>query len=200
MVSASPTAEFEDHEYPVHSVAIDSAGELGAAGAEDGAIVVWNLLTHTSLFHYQCSPMKRTVTSMKWIPNHPEAVAALKHPGFSDKKLVAATADGKLICIDADGKLFAAIQLDVAILAIDTDGRLIVGGGSDGSLRVWNIQGGKMREIVKIVKAHGGAVTAVALAVMEATDGHFSGSTVSEMLVTGSDDCSIRVWRIGYER
>ncbi len=214
MLSASPSAEFEDHEFPVHSVAIDTEGDVGAAGAEDGSVVVWNLLTQTSLYHYPCSPMKRPITAMKWIPlsgHHYEDVAhTLKQSGFTDKKLIVATADGKLLCLDAEGKLFSACQLEVALLCIDTDGRVVVGGGADGSVRVWQLQGGKMRELIKIPKAHSGAVTAIAIAEPEIPSPEVSGGAhnhhnqnvgrLSEMLVTGSDDCSIRVWRMAYDR
>lgn len=59
MLSAGPTAEFADHEYPITCVAINSKGDYGAAGAEDGLLVVWNLLNQNTLFSYQCSALKK---------------------------------------------------------------------------------------------------------------------------------------------
>jgi WD40 repeat protein len=59
MLSAAPTAEFTDHEYPIQCVSIDSNGEIGAAGAEDGSLVVWDLKIQTAVMSYQCSAIKK---------------------------------------------------------------------------------------------------------------------------------------------
>jgi WD40 repeat protein len=211
MLSASPSAEFEDHEYPIHSVSLDTEGSLAAAGAEDGSVIVWDLRTHTALFQYQASAAKRPVTAMKWLP----APSLSLSP--SDKQLlILSTADGKLLCIDTAGQVVAQSQLDIALLSLDTDGEIVVGGGVDGSVRCWQLEREKeretrrLKEVAKVLKAHSGAVTAVCLALPEHSEGgsaHTHGHTqsqgrgrVSEMLVTGSDDCSIRVWRMGYDR
>ena len=59
MLSAGPNAEFVDHEYPISSVAIDAKGEFGAAGAEDGLLIIWNLSTQSTAVTYQCSISKK---------------------------------------------------------------------------------------------------------------------------------------------
>ena len=130
-----------------------------------------------------------------------------ENSSFASQKLIVATNDGRLLCIDIEGKLFAATQLDCPVLCVDTDGKIFVGGCADGSVRVWIIKDGKLQELSKIAKAHSGAVTAIALgSKVEAVDEHQRSSasahraSPSEIRVAGSDDCSIRVWRIGYER
>lgn len=59
MLSAGPTAEFADHEYPITAVAVTSKGDYGAAGAEDGLLVVWNLQDQNVVLSYQCSAVKK---------------------------------------------------------------------------------------------------------------------------------------------
>ena len=139
---------------------------------------------------------------MKWLPPN----NAYEARGFSSQKLIAGTGDGKLLCIDLEGNQFASIQLESPLLCLDTDGKIVVGGCADGSVRVWMMQTGKISETQRFTKAHTGAVTAIAIGTkVENGDeirSHAASSAhqASEMLVTGSDDCSIRVWRLGYEQ
>jgi WD40 repeat protein len=59
------------------------------------------------------------------------------------------------------------------------DGKLVVGGTSNGSLHVWNMGGQSM---FHAPKAHNGEITSVFVAA--------DGSKVA----TGSEDCTVRVW------
>lgn len=41
LLSSVPEVEFFDHDTPVQCVAMDDAGQLVAAGAEDGRLCIW---------------------------------------------------------------------------------------------------------------------------------------------------------------
>jgi WD40 repeat protein len=171
----------------------------------------------------------RPVTSIKWLPI--DQNDCYHHPAFTANKLIACTEDGNLLCLDCNGKLFAACSLDnssssrplspappssssssvPAILSLDTDGRLIIGGCSDASIRIWIMSNGTMQQIQCYSKAHSGGITAICFgkAIEDLSLGNVSGkdsnsssntgtSSDSELFVSGSDDCSIRIWRIWY--
>jgi WD40 repeat protein len=168
----------------------------------------------------------RPVTSIKWFPI--DQNDCYNHPSFTANKLVACTEDGNLLCLDCNGKLFAACSLDIAssprslspspsssstvpaILSLDTDGRLIIGGCSDGSIRIWIMNNGTMQQIQCYSKAHSGGITSICFgkAIEDLSLGNVSGkdssssgtstTSDSELFVSGSDDCSIRIWRIWY--
>lgn len=151
------------------------------------------------LFSNGCRP----ITCMKWLPEN----NMYESTDFTSQKLIIGTADGRLLCVDVEGKLFAATQLDSPALCVDTDGKIFVGGCTDGSVRVWVMKIGKLHELCRFAKIHSGAVTAIALgSKVEIVDEHQRSAsnshrpTHSEIMVSGSEDCSIRVWRIGYEK
>jgi WD40 repeat protein len=110
-----------------------------------------------------------------------------------------ATQDAKLLCTDISGTLVAALQCDSAVLCLGSvqgDGALVLGGCADGSVRLWSLTaaGGKLREVQRWSKAHSGPVTALALAGVPQSD------LPCEMMVTGSEDCSVKVWRLAFDR
>lgn len=98
----------------------------------------------------------------------------------------------------------------------------LLGGCADGSVRLWTLQyphslggvgimssnssGMMIRELQRWNKAHSGPVTALALAAVNVTynnsgNAHtVSNSMPCEMMVTGSEDCSVKVWRLAFDR
>lgn len=254
-LSGGALAEYEDHELPVVKVAITSADAGGAGGAcyvaggaEDGSVVVWDTATHNALFTFACSPGRRSVTALHWIhPQTPASSSTGTAAGNGSNGSVArtsmllvATQDGKLLCLNLQGQLVAALQLDCVILCLGSlqeEGRVLLGGANDGSLRVFTLSvaaasmgimssgGGRFKEVQRIMKAHGGPVSALCLAsvpvsavVSADTDASslrhphhhhqqqhrqqsMAGSKMpAELLVTGSEDCSVKIWRLAYER
>jgi hypothetical protein len=146
-------------------------------------------------------------------------------PNHLSQRLLVATQDGKLLCLDCFGTLLAALQVDTTVLCLDVLYRgaieaIVAGGCVDGSVRVWALQtvgvggAGKLRETVRYPKAHNGAVTAIAAASVSSVTSsspqqqvqhqqtmyHSYSDMPAEILVTGSEDCSIRIWRLGYDR
>lgn len=118
--------------------------------------------------------------------------------------------------LDVTGKFFAAAT------CLDSDGRMVVGGCAAGSVRAWKFIQGKICEVYKFSKAHSEAVTAISLATYRECDASSGGDgnsqsnldngsngedvhvyatlPVGELLVTFSEDCSIRIWKATYER
>ena len=96
---------------------------------------------------------------MKWIPNINESY--YNHTDYKKDKLICCSSDKRILCIDSLGKLFAAMILDVTILCIDCDGLTIYGGCDDGSIRVWILDNGIVKEIYRYIDAHEHSVTAI---------------------------------------
>jgi WD40 repeat protein len=160
----------------------------------------------------------RPITAMKWLPTDSHPVQ-----GFTSNKLIISTEDGTLLCLDCNGKLFAALKIETlptlpptspsstSIASLDCDHRMIVCGCQDGSLRVYLMKGGSFQMIQSYSRAHSGAVSAVSIGrpiedmslnsntSIAGNNSSSSGSGASELLVSGSDDCSIRIWRLWYE-
>jgi WD40 repeat protein len=102
------------------------------------------------------------------------------------------------------------MQAESPILSLDTDGRMIVGGCQDGSIRIWMMNNGTMVQIHFFNKAHTGGVTAITLGRMiedhslntvsqQPSSPAANLAALAEIMISGSDDCSIRVWRIWYD-
>ncbi|MEM7726847.1 MAG: WD40 repeat domain-containing protein [Cyanobacteria bacterium P01_A01_bin.45] len=69
----------------------------------------------------------------------------------------------------------------VEALSISPEGKILVSGSADNTVKVWNLHNGKL---LRTLKDHKGRVTSVAIA----PDG--------EILITGSDDSTIKIWNL----
>ena len=70
---------------------------------------------------------------------------------------------------------------EVRQLAATRDNRLLVSGGADGSLRIWDLAAGLLR---RTIYAHGGAVQALAL------------DPRGELAASAGEDRYVRIWRL----
>jgi small GTP-binding protein len=68
---------------------------------------------------------------------------------------------------------------DVTSVAISTDGKLIVSGSNDKTMRIWETESGKC---LRVIKGYLGRVWGVSI------------STDNKLIVSGSDDRTIRIW------
>lgn len=59
LISSAPLAVFPEVDSPVQCVAIDGAGRMGAAGSDDGSVVVWDLHHRSFLSSTAVSSAKR---------------------------------------------------------------------------------------------------------------------------------------------
>lgn len=190
----------------------------------------------TVMFSCQLGNMRRAVSAVQWIPVNPGGLPAgsgvCRHMargqsvGFDRDKFICSTIDGHLVCMDAQGKLVLMSNMCVGIqsLAVESRSELhgqgqqegsgcvsqecvyIYGGCSDGSLRVWVIEGGAFVEKYRVEHA---------LRVRPSRDGGMGmldydppvpGKTAviscmclcsaCDLLITGGDTGAIRFWHI----
>lgn len=90
-----------------------------------------------------------------------------------------------MLCIDSSGRLYAAIShLDITITCIASDGVCIFAGCDDGSIRVYILESGKVREIHRYMNAHISQITCIKVDV------------IHHILVTSGHDGMIKVWNV----
>ena len=119
---------------------------------------------------------------MCWLPIT-QSATAYADGGFAGDKLICCTQEGCLLCLDSNSRLFAAAQIDVTVLCIDSDGYSIFTGCSDGSVRVWVMEGGVFRDAHRFMAAHEKGVTSICV------------DKSSRILATGGGEGHIRIWK-----
>lgn len=72
----------------------------------------------------------------------------------------------------------------MGVCCLQSEGRNIYGGLEDGSLRVWMVGGGKIREFFKFPAAHESPVRCL--------------SMDEDHLVSGAADGTLRLWRVAF--
>ena len=127
----------------------------------------------------------RHVTCVRWIPYTSDSV--YDHREFSTDKLLCCNNDGRLLCIDVQGRLYAAASLNITVLCLDSDGSSIFGGCNDGTIRVWILDSGVVKEIYRQVQAHDSQVTAIKV------------HREANIVVSAGSDGTIRIWKINQQ-
>jgi WD40 repeat protein len=188
-IGSKPLIEFYDIEGSVQCVHMDETMEFAACGVDEGLIYVWNIslkppASESITFTYQISAGE-SITCIKWLP-YESGKIFYSQGTFSDHKLVCASTDGTLLCVDSEGRLFAGTKVvDAKVLALECDGRTVFGGLSDSSLRGWIMANGKFSEIYHFPRAHETSpVTSLAMD--------------QDIIITGADNGSIRVWTVTF--
>ena len=168
-----PFLELVDHEAPVTCIALSSNASLVVAGADDGALLIWD-----------ARPASRWTARPSATPSYPSSAGRLRgymqrpHPrggrGRSRMKEVALDG-GELRRFDLSGE-------PRCLVVCEARGALyLVVGRADGSLVLvaWDEHPPEERYVVE--KAHGAALSAV---------------TVAEggLLISCADDCSAATW------
>ena len=159
---------------PVYSVAISPAlpGNTGApfaaVGLGDGSIVGLNLATGEEVLRFQRHT--RAVNSVAVSPDARYALSGSRDAG-----------DASLILWDTDGEVrrFAAPNW-VTSVAFSPDGKTIVCGAADSTVRVWDLETGEARTLT----GHTGQVLSVAFS----PDGRY--------VLSGSLDNTVILWDV----
>ncbi|GAA6010411.1 hypothetical protein JCM11491_006310 [Sporobolomyces phaffii] len=81
-----------------------------------------------------------------------------------------------------------AHEAPIITCAADPTGTLFATGSADGTVKVWDAARG---HCTHVLKGHGGVISAITFDIASAGDGGKQGRA---KLVTGADDCKIRVW------
>ncbi|ODQ64403.1 WD40 repeat-like protein [Nadsonia fulvescens var. elongata DSM 6958] len=93
----------------------------------------------------------------------------------------------KVYDLTDDAKLLRSVKAHEAptiVMTIDATSSLIATGGAEGSVKVWDIEGGF---VTHTFKGHGGIISALRFFGQR-------GSTNDWKLASGADDCKVRIW------
>ncbi len=125
VADAKLVKSFEGHTHQVLGVTIKRDGRIVASAGADNAVKVWSLVT---------GEVVRTVAGFS------KEVTSITHVGVGDQFL-ATGGDGKVRLINeagGDARTFAGASDFMYAGAGTPDGKVVIAGGQDGSLRIWN--------------------------------------------------------------
>eukprot|EP01063_Lacrimia_lanifica_P003635 TRINITY_DN11959_c0_g1_i1.p1 TRINITY_DN11959_c0_g1~~TRINITY_DN11959_c0_g1_i1.p1 ORF type:complete len:431 (+),score=183.86 TRINITY_DN11959_c0_g1_i1:61-1353(+) len=170
------SAVLKGHDKPVHTVAIHPSNPVVATGGEDDKVFLWNVEPH--LPAPEDGP--KELTPAKELAGHTDTVVAV---AFSADGSMLATGgmDGRMILWTAEGEQVAVTEDlgdAIAYLFWHPKGKIVFAGSADSQSAMWNDKGTCMT----FFTGHAAEVTCGCLA----SDG--------KMLVTGSEDLSVRVF------
>ena len=178
-----PFLELVDHEAPVTCVAIASSASIVAAGADDGALLIWDARPSSRLDRVPVGDASISLAA-------PVVCVEICSVPAGDR-VFAASEDGCVVEVALDGGELRRFELsgEVRCLAVAEAPRgavAVVAGRADGSLVLlaWD-EADAPEERCVVKTAHAAAVAALALA--EADRGE-------AVLVSCADDCSAATW------
>jgi WD40 repeat protein len=156
------------HDQAVRSVSFAPDGRLALSGGDDRTMTLWDLETGKALHGF--------VGHRSW-------VWAVAFAG-KERQAVSACRDGFVRLFDAPGG-DPLLRLDSRpwplSLAVALDGRRLLVGGVDGSLRLWDLETGR---VVRSFAGHRGGVPGVAIA----PDGRRA--------LSAGEDGTVRLWDV----
>ncbi|MBD0336765.1 MAG: DnaJ domain-containing protein [Cyanobacteria bacterium Co-bin13] len=131
-----------DQDVPVRAVALNPAGEIAVCGSADGSIKLCHVLRGGIL---------------QWSEQHRAAVSAIATSPTA-KYFVSGSEDGQVALWDVAGDYLRSLQPSgqgVTALLLAHRDTVVVGGGVDGYLRIWNAETG---QLLQSQSAHRGPV------------------------------------------
>jgi WD40 repeat protein len=153
------------HPNIVDSIAFDPAGRQLATGCHDGAVRIWDVATGKQVREIKAhvTPAAAAVYCVAWTADGKEILSG----SFDRSMKLWNASDGKLI---REFKGYKEKESEkghrdgIFSLAISPDGKLVVSGSSDRSIKLWNMADAKVvRELVQPTPVPGGGTTATAL-------------------------------------
>jgi len=194
LVTGQHLRTFEGHTDHVNCVAVTADRHLAITGSRDNTLRLWALATGECLKVF--TGHSEYVTSVAVSPDSRFAVSGSRdrtlrlwslateehHNLFEGMQIP--VEDAYISAEQATGRSLRVLKGHtdaVEAVAISQDGRFVISGGQDTTLRLWNLSTGRCTHIFR---GHSGYVTAVALS----RDGQF--------VVSASRDKTLRVWRI----
>lgn len=159
-----PWRALEDQRRPVVALAYDASGRQLACGHADGSLSIWS------------------ARSLRRLAVLTPPRVALDQAGSAALKDFAASTIANVAGVSPRAILDSRSESDehaVAHVAFDPQGRFVAAGGSDGIVRLWDLES---RELVRAFVGHEDAITALTF------------HPDSGRLASGSRDGSLRLW------
>jgi WD40 repeat protein len=116
---------FEGHTHHVLGVAWSADGRTLASAGADGVVKIWDVTTGDR---------------KKNIEGYEKEVTAVRFVGAT-ANLLTSSGDNKVRLVTVDGRevrVFPEVADFMECAAVTADGKIVVAGGEDGVLRVWN--------------------------------------------------------------
>ena len=162
---------------PTTALALAPNGTLVAAGGLDRLVRVWPLGGANGTPVQQMAPHESAVLSMTFSPNSEYLISG----GEDARALLRRNQNGRLES-DPEHPSFAH-ERRIQGLAFSPDRRWLATGSDDGLISVWNLEVGKTKQ--RDLTGHEGPIVALAF------------DATSELLVSASQDKTLRLWRVG---
>lgn len=178
---------FDQQNMWISQVAYSPNGKLIVSASNDGTVAIWNT-----------NPAKETKRLVHKSSEHTNGTYAVAYD-FDGKAIFTAGGDSTAHKIGAPGpngeyieKVTGIRQKDfnlsggghdrpITALAVSPDGKMLVTGSEDNSIRIWEVSTGK---VVRVMQGHNDHITSLAI------------SSDAGTLISASKDHTIRVWTL----
>lgn len=160
--SGEGAAEPMRHSAPLRSVSFHPDGQLLAAAGADGSAIVYDVASMTSVAHH-------------------EGGGRLLGAAFFGNRL-ALVGDGELVVVRADKRERSHERSHRGVVndvRIAPDGKSLASAGSDGTVRLWKMETGR---VTHVLRGHGDKVWDVAFA------------PSGELIASAGNDGTVRLW------
>lgn len=182
------------HNGPVEALSVDPVGEWVASGGEDGTLRFWKV-----------NPGNREITHRQTGLEHNARINSLiSVPG---REIIASGSDDATIKLwyqaNGDHSLTLRGHLGPVNCLIAYDDSRLVSGSNDWTVRVWNIRNGEpINTLGRPYHSEPAGVLSAITSTSARRSGHQNAVTSlarfgDHLLLSGSQDCSVRLWDIG---
>jgi WD40 repeat protein len=217
------------HKRAITAGALSIDGRHAVTGDTDGTVAIWDLENRSCLYSFQIDRstdnIQRGITALSFTPDAKFAAIACGYSGRDIDEYLGRDREGRLFLWDIESRRvicdFKGHAGSVKSAAFTRDGKRLVSGSSDKTLKLWDVSAGRC---LRTFRGHTAGVTSVVLtgdgrsavsggldmnAILWDLDAPDQGALASghslavrsaslscdaSLAITGSDDNSIIVW------